>query len=434
MGKPKKRTRVTAKKEAASSITIRQIIRTKGDTTWTTYLVQGWKENGKWKRKQFKNRADAEREAALKRVELENKGRKQHMVLSPLTEKQHEQARQAFDKLGGTYSLDQAVEFFLRHHRAPDYTITVRDAAKLFLDEKERDGLRPRTIEGLKWTLKLFRKASGNPKVHEVTPQDVERFLSGLRAKDGKSKASRRTWEIHRTALNGFFSWAAEKDVATNRPFTFENPVSDVRKFTSRQVREEQSKKGIKTTSIEDLERMFKTLRRWRGGKLLRAYAYQYFAGIRPGGELKELSKFEDELVNLDTRTITIPAHIAKTKHDRHVDISDNLAAWLEVAQKPVIPKNYENLNKKARKHFKLTHDETRHSFISYHVALHRSIGDAALQAGNSESIVRRHYLNLHPREEGEAFFGVFPAGHGAMTTRKPDGEAAPEHLRVVGR
>ena len=34
---------------------------------------------------------------------------------------------------------------------------------------------------------------------------------------------------------------------------------------------------------------------------------------------------------------------------------------------------------------------EARHSFISYHVALHRSIGDAALQAGDSEGIVKRH-------------------------------------------
>jgi hypothetical protein len=62
------------------------------------------------------------------------------------------------------------------------------------------------------------------------------------------------------------------------------------------------------------------------------------------------------------------------------------------------------------RKHFNLSHDEARHSFISYHVALHRSIGDAALQAGNSESIVKRHYLNTHSREEGREYFRLIPA------------------------
>lgn len=181
------------------------------------------------------------------------------------------------------------------------------------------------------------------------------------------------------------------------------------------------------------MRRIFATLRRWRGGKLLRAYAYLYYAGLRPQSELLELSEREDELVNLSTRTITIPAHIAKTKHDRHVRISDNLAAWLEVAPKPIIPRNFENLAKKVRKHFKLGRDETRHSFISYHVALHRSIGDAALQAGNSESVVRRHYLNLHPREEGEAFFGVFPAGHEPAVKKDSRHDAKPEHLRVLG-
>ncbi|MGB6219390.1 hypothetical protein [Haloferula sp.] len=33
----------------------------------------------------------------------------------------------------------------------------------------------------------------------------------------------------------------------------------------------------------------------------------------------------------------------------------------------------------------------------------------SALQTGNSESIVRRHYLNLHPREDGEKFFRIVP-------------------------
>jgi hypothetical protein len=61
------------------------------------------------------------------------------------------------------------------------------------------------------------------------------------------------------------------------------------------------------------------------------------------------------------------------------------------------------------KKHFKITHDEARHSCISYHVAAHRSLGDAALQAGNSESIIRRHYLNLHPRGEGGEFFRIVP-------------------------
>jgi hypothetical protein len=116
-----------------------------------------------------------------------------------------------------------------------------------------------------------------------------------------------------------------------------------------------------------------------------------------------------------------------------NLSISDNLAAWLAIAPGPIIPPNFDRLAKLTRKHFNLSHDEARHSFISYHVALHRSIGDAALQAGNSEAIVKRHYLNTHTQDEGSAFFRVTPdlkrrrAVLAALPKTKPKA-----HLKVV--
>jgi hypothetical protein len=89
---------------------------------------------------------------------------------------------------------------------------------------------------------------------------------------------------------------------------------------------------------------------------------------------------------------------------------------------------------KTIRRHFNLDHDEARHSFISYHVSVYRSVGDVALQAGNSESIVRRHYLNLHPREDGDQFFRIVPAGdrRGAVLASAPAADQA-TLLRVAG-
>ena len=37
------------------------------------------------------------------------------------------------------------------------------------------------------------------------------------------------------------------------------------------------------------------------------------------------------------------------------------------------------------------------------------SIGEAAIQAGNSEAIIRKHYLDLKTTKEAEAFFGIMP-------------------------
>jgi len=171
---------------------------------------------------------------------------------------------------------------------------------------------------------------------------------------------------------------------------------------------------------------------RWRDGSIVRYYALAYFAGIRPE-EIERMSGREKELVNLKTRTITVPANISKTRQERQVVISENLAQWLAGFPAPVIPTNFRRLNAKARKHFALSHDEARHSFISYHVALHRSVGDAALQAGNSESIVKRHYLNTHTRDEGGEFFRIIPDMKHRRAVLAPEAEvSATPHLKAI--
>lgn len=418
MSKVKKRTRTTPEKTAGTPITIQEVLREKDGISWVTHLVQGWKENGKWQRKQFKERVDAESFVALKYVEIENQGRKQQMILTPLTEDQAQQAVAAFDRLGEVYSLSQAIDFFLKNHRPPEFTTTIRNATKHFVEDKERDGLRPRTIRGIKGTLNAFADATDDPQIHTVTTQLVEAYLRGLRATDGISPAKRKSWNTHRNDLSQFFAWSMKADLATNRPWCFTNPVEAVRVFSANQVAEQRPAKA--TTAPDDLERMLSVLMRYRGGAFVKIFVLSYFAGIRPttksakdeGGELSKLATREKELINLKTRKIFIPAAISKTKADRQVTISKNLAAWLEAYSKfPIIPKisNFDDVFSAVRTHFDLKRDETRHSFISYHVAVHRSIGDAALQAGNSESMVRKHYLNIHTKEEGEAFFSIVP-------------------------
>jgi hypothetical protein len=51
-------------------------------------------------------------------------------------------------------------------------------------------------------------------------------------------------------------------------------------------------------------------------------------------------------------------------------------------------------------------------TFISMHVAKFRSIGDTDFQAGNSEAIIKKHYLNLVSTEAADEFWKIMPA-HG---------------------
>lgn len=408
VSRTKKRTRTTAQKAAPVNLTIKEHHEVKAGRGYSSFMVQGWKDNGKWQRKKFKLRKDAERFVALKTVELENQGRSQRMVLSPLSDEQIQEAVDAFDSLGKTYSLKDAVQFFLENHRPPEFTISLSEGLKLYLDYRERDGVRQRTIKQSASVLKMFIEEVGDCFVHEVTHQKVEGFLRGLRAKDGASPAKRKTWNNYRNDLNHFFGWCSTADLGTQRPWTFTNPAENVRVYSAKQVAEQREE--IATTFPDDLKDFFSVLMRWRGGVMVKPFVLAYFAGIRPDGELKRLAPRAAELINLKTGFITIPANVSKTKEARQIHITENLAAWLKAySDSPVIPKNWDRLVKQVRSHFGLSHDEARHSFISYHVALNRSVGDAALQAGNSEAIVKKHYLNLHPQSEGAAYFAIVP-------------------------
>ena len=223
-------------------------------------------------------------------------------------------------------------------------------------------------------------------------PSSSPSVLLSFRGDDDSTASSRRAFLVATTATSSILLIPSSSNYNANAAEIAEQKEETI------------------TTSPEDVQRMLTALMRWRGGVLVKCFALAYFAGIRPDGELKRLAARASELVNLRTRVINVPASVSKTKEARQVTISENLAAWLEAFSAfPIIPTNFDRLMKKARAHFGISHDETRHSFISYHVALNRSVGDAALQAGNSESIVKKHYLNTHPREEGERFFSLTP-------------------------
>jgi site-specific recombinase XerD len=431
MSKALKRTRSLASKVSSSSITIREEMKSNGSREYLTHCVQGWRENGKWMRKRFTHRKDAERFAAAKRIEIENKGAAQRLILTPLTDEQAKQATDAFDKLGGTYTLADAIDYFLKNHRPPSFVLSLSAAVASYIDDCTSSGTRARTIGQKESVLFQFVRFMSDAQMHTITSAKAMAFLKSLRAKDGVTKATRKTWNNYRNDLHHFFKWAAQADLTTNRPYIFSNPFEETNIFTAKQVAEQ--RKAVAITSPSKLARRLSALMRWRDGNMVKAFALAYFAGIRPDGELTKLAAREKELINLKTRTIHIPAAVSKTKEERQIQICDSLAAWLTAYKdRPILPKNHSRLTKRIRAAFHLQHDETRHSFISYHVALHRSVGDAALQAGNSESIVKKHYLNLRPAEEGAAFFAIVPDLQTHRTVTAKNSIHLPTKFKVI--
>ena len=73
--KPSARRARRAAREPIGKLTLREITDRKDGYSWTTFLVQGWREaDGRHGRKKFKTRDEAEGFIATKNVELANTG------------------------------------------------------------------------------------------------------------------------------------------------------------------------------------------------------------------------------------------------------------------------------------------------------------------------------------------------------------------------
>ena len=144
-------------------------------------------------------------------------------------------------------------------------------------------------------------------------------------------------------------------------------------------------------------------------------FALCLFAGIRPDWQDGEIRKLGTGHINLNTGAIHIEPQVSKVNEKRTVKIQPNLALWLErypPNRYPIIPSTaFREMRLEIRKQFNLGHDVLRHTYVSMLVGAFRSVGDAALQAGNSEAIIRRYYLDLQSEEEADEFWRICPKG-----------------------
>jgi hypothetical protein len=164
----------------------------------------------------------------------------------------------------------------------------------------------------------------------------------------------------------------------------------------------------VEILSVERTRALMDWVSTFKNGKYVRYFALALFAGIRPGGELEKLDSHH-HLINLATNTIRITPAVSKTGKSRSITIQPNLYRWLTSCQGEIFPINCDRELKTVRKQFGLSHDVLRHTFISMHVGAFKSFADAALESGNSEKIIRDHYLNTSSFQEAQAFWDITP-------------------------
>lgn len=377
------------------ALSVKQITCREHGTEYQTWMVDGYTD-GKRIRIRCKDEAEALMRKSEKETEAINAERSSRFIQTRLTAAKLNEAEACFDRLAPKYSLTEAVDFFFKHFHRPDFQISISDASTKFRTAMEGQ-IRDRTLVQLKSTLGLFDRFTENCNVHEVTGDMIENFLNSLRARNGTDKASRKTWNNYRGDLHLFFEWCAKKQ----QRYVTSNPAAD-----SKRHRIENG--HIEVLPLKKSRDLMKHAAEFKGGKLARYFAVALFAGVRPGGELEKLAE-HPELIDLDNKVIRITAEISKVGKPRQVKIRPNLRRWLEKFPAEILPVNSDRDIKAIRAKLELSHDVLRHTFISMHIGAFKSFADAAIESGNSEAIIRDHYLNTGTLSAAKRFWKIEP-------------------------
>lgn len=376
------------------------------------FRVTGWLD-GKRVRKNFPNRAEAEAERQVLEIQLVQKETGIRTAATRLTDDQLHEAETVFRLLNAQVrSLSFFVEFALANYREPERQKMLSEAIADYIAAKEhefaQDQLSIPQMDRIRWELNRLEKSFRKQAVAELTAPRLVEFLE-------VGRPGMKTHNNRRGILSTFFKYAFQ------RGWVAENPIPKVPHFRIRR------KRGLaQTLSIAQVKAVMEFAETHKGGIWVPYFALCLFAGIRPGVPNGEITKFKPEAVDLDAGIIHISADVSKVREPRKIVIQPNLAAWLRaypLKKFPIIPGNFKKRRQKFAKQLGLTHDVLRHTFISMFVAKFRSIGEAAIQAGNSESIIRKHYLDLKSPEEGAGFFDILPK-HAAAKLPAPRASA----------
>jgi integrase len=374
---------------------IRRFKNRNGVTSWR---VEG-SLHGVRLRRNFKTREEAAAEQAALEIRALNTANGLHTIATVLTAEQVREAEALFHRLAGNARpLSFYVDFALATYREPERQKPLADAVAEYVAAKEhefeQDHISRPQLGRIRWDLRRLQEHFRGRSVAELTVPTLVAFLE-------IGRPSMKTYNNRRGILSTFFKFAF------HRSWVVENPILRVPHHRIRRRR------GFATTftaaQARDLMEHFEG---FEGGRWVPYFALCLFAGIRPGVPDGEITKLRPEAVCLETGTISISAEVSKVREPRRVAIQPNLAAWLRaypLERFPIVVADFKKRRAKFAKRFGLTHDVLRHTFISMFVAKFRSMGEAALQAGNSESIIRRHYLDLKCQAEAEEFFNIMP-------------------------
>jgi integrase len=403
VGNPKRRSKKAGpflKIKAGSAVVPIYRTESKGRVRFTLSFYR----DGRRMRKMFNDLESAKKEALFVAQRIQS-GMQHVTDLKPHERDSFKAAETLLEKLG--IPLYAAVEDYVRARTlagseslsvmATEYgkmfgkivrRATVPEVVAELLKIREQDGASTKYLGQLRTTLNRLAAKFPGP-ILEVTGPDVDAWLRSL-------KISPVTRNSMLRCIKVLFSFAKAQNYLPDEKTTAVESIPQVRV-------------KLDDVTIFTPEEMTKLLHH-APPDLVPILAIGAFAGIR----MAELNRLDWKAVDLDRRIIEIRAGQAKTASRRVIPISDNLAAWLtplERRGKIVRSQELQTHVPALARALKMEwpRNVLRDSFISYRIAIVQSADQVALEAGNSASIIFKHYRELTTPEVAEKWFAILP-------------------------
>jgi integrase len=164
---------------------------------------------------------------------------------------------------------------------------------------------------------------------------------------------------------------------------------------------------AVSVLSVEDARKLFDAN---RDQPCIGRLALEAFAGLR----YTSAARIAKEDIHFKERGITLPALKHKSRRRHYIEgLPDNLWSWLEIAPDAcwtMTRRQYLEAKSKAfaRAGVPHPHNVLRHSFASYHVALHQNAAKTAvLLTHRSPAMLYQHYKGRATARDASRFFSL---------------------------
>ena len=299
-------------------------------------------------------------------------------------------AEAAFSALGSRLSALEAAQIALKVWEEKNSGIELELAYELFREHLEKSNLRPDTVKKYHQTASRFLEYSNVLNTRDLSDEVIDSFMNQFKHP--------LNFNARRRELNRFLNFI------TSESWCRSNPMDRIK---PKKVEYD----APELLTPEQVKELLHVARRTAPASGQAYLALLLFAAIRPE-EMKRMASRDQihQCINFDTNYITIPASIAKNRGLRKIKIRPALKAFIKAHPQRIELSDYHLRKIKSEISFKIPHDGLRHTGITGIYMDLRNFADTALETGNSESIIRKHYLGTWTEKQSDDFWAIRPA------------------------